>query len=99
MSDGDLDLHDDGWPCLFSQAVAALLEDPAATFDLLSAVLALSVEINETRGNPKGYTVDPAAPAFRRVVVSTDAAMFVAEFTVLADAVEPYSILTRVQPI
>ena len=97
-ADGE-DIHDDGWPCLFSEAVAALLEDLTTTFDLLTAILALSVEINTTRGNPKGYTVDPAAPAFRRVVVSTDKAMFVAEFTVLADADAPYSILTRVQPL
>jgi hypothetical protein len=94
---GEVDDHE--WPCLFSEAVAALLEDPATSFSLLTAVLALSVEINRTQGNPKGYTVDQSAPAFRRVVVHTDAALFVAEFTVLADADPPYSVLTRVQPI
>lgn len=52
----------EGWPCHFSNGVAELLADPQISPTLFSAIVALSVEINETRGDISGQTASAQWP-------------------------------------
>jgi hypothetical protein len=97
LSDGDIG-EDEGWPCYPSQEVASLLVDPATSPELFSAVVALTVEINRTRGAVPGATASSTWPQQRRAPLGPDGVLGVAEYVILADADPPYCVLTRVQP-
>lgn len=90
--------HREGWPCFLSDEVAQLLASPAIAPALFSAILALTVVINETRGDVPGHTASAKWPELRRVPLGTDGALGVAEYVVLSYADEPHCILSRVQP-
>ncbi|MEU8252125.1 hypothetical protein [Nonomuraea sp. NPDC048916] len=89
--------EEEGWPCYFSESVAELLADPQISPVLFSAIAALSVEINETRGGVPGHTASPQWTQQRRVPLGTDGILGVAEYVVVADAEEPHCVITRVQ--
>lgn len=91
------ELEAEGWPCHFSEGVAELLADPQISPMLFSAVVALSVEINETRGDVSGHTASVQWPQQRRIPLGKDGILGVAEYVVVADAAEPHCIITRVQ--
>lgn len=97
MSESD-NGDDEGWPGYPSREVATLLEDPAISPELFSAVVALTVEINRTRGAVRGATASPTWPEQQRVPLGPDGILGVAEYVVVADADPPYCVLTRVQP-
>ncbi|MGW6454706.1 hypothetical protein ACWF94_02060 [Streptomyces sp. NPDC055078] len=40
----------EGWPCLLSEDVDALLKDLSLSGDVFAAIVAATVQINETRG-------------------------------------------------
>jgi hypothetical protein len=88
---------EEGWPCHFSEYVAELLADPLVSPAVFSAIAALSVEINETRGEVPGHTASVQWPQQRRVPLGKDGVLGVAEYVVVADAAEPHCIITRVQ--
>ncbi|MCC3774519.1 hypothetical protein [Streptomyces sp. UNOB3_S3] len=90
--------HDEGWPCLLSDEVTQLLMSRAVAPALFSAIVALTVTINETRGDVPGHTASDKWPELRRVALGPDGALGVAEYVVVAHADEPHSVLTRVQP-
>ena len=89
---------DEGWPCCPSQGVAALLADPTTSAELFRAVVALTVEINRTRGAVPGATGSLTWRQQYRVPLGTGGTLGVAEYVVVADADPPYCVLTRVQP-
>ncbi|MEU4536207.1 hypothetical protein AB0G15_15220 [Streptosporangium sp. NPDC023825] len=89
--------EEEGWPCYFSEGVAELLADPQISPMLFSAVVALSVEINETRGDVSGHTASLQWPQQRRVPLGKDGILGAAEYVVVADANEPHCVITRVQ--
>ncbi|AZQ71917.1 MULTISPECIES: hypothetical protein [Streptomyces] len=88
----------EGWPCLLSDEVAQLLLSRAVSPALFSAIIALTVVINETRGDAPGHTASDKWPELRRVALGADGSLGVAEYVVVAYADEPHSVLTRVQP-
>lgn len=88
----------EGWPCYFSPEVSALLTDPKTNPALFSAVAALSVLINQTRGNVPGSTASEQWPQQRRIPLGSDGTLGVAEYIVVTDTDEPHCRLTRVQP-
>ncbi|GAA3515180.1 hypothetical protein FHR32_003751 [Streptosporangium album] len=88
---------EEGWPCYFSEGVAELLADPQISPTLFSAVAALSVEINETRGDVSGHTASARWPQQRRVPLGENGMLGVAEYVVVADTVEPHCVITRAQ--
>lgn len=92
------DSDDDGWPCYVSGEVGRLLTDPATAADLFSAIVALTVAINTSRGDAPGATASEKWPELRRVALGADGTLGVAEYVVVADADEPHCVLTRVQP-
>ena len=91
------ELEAEGWPCHFSEGVAELLADSQISPELFSAIAALSVEINETRGNVSGHTASAQWPQQRRVPLGKDGHLGVAEYVVVANAAEPHCVITRVQ--
>ncbi|OIV36999.1 hypothetical protein BIV57_13505 [Mangrovactinospora gilvigrisea] len=96
MSDG---IDDEGWPCIPSKQVQQILTDPSVPPQLFSEVIALTVRINELRGELPEATADPEWPAMRRVGIGKDGALGVAEYVIMADADEPHVVLTRIQLI
>ncbi|MEV1247559.1 hypothetical protein ACIBO2_49030 [Nonomuraea sp. NPDC050022] len=91
------DSEKEGWPCHFSDGVAELLADPQISPTLFSAIVALSVEINETRGDVSGQTTSAQWPQQRRVPLGKNGILGVAEYIVVADAAEPHCVITRIQ--
>lgn len=87
----------EGWPCHLSADVTQLLMDPAVDPQVFSAVVALTVVINKTRGAVPGHTASEQWPQQRRVPIGEDGSLGVAEYVIVADADEPHCILTRVQ--
>lgn len=98
MSDHEPEAGDEGWPCYLSPDVELLLLDPAINPDLFSAILAVTVTINEHRGDVPGHTASEKWPRQRRLPLGADGSLGVAEYVVVADADPPHCILTRVQP-
>ncbi len=89
--------QEEGWPCYFSEGVAGLLADPQISPTLFSAIVALSVEINETKGDVSGHTASAQWPQQCRVPLGKDGHLGVAEYVVVADAAEPHCVITRIQ--
>ncbi|RKN36678.1 hypothetical protein [Streptomyces hoynatensis] len=96
MSDHEDD--GEGWPCYLSPDVERFLSDPATDPQLFSAVLSVTVAINEYRGEVPGNTASSKWPQQRRLPLGTDGSLGVAEYVIVADADPPHCILTRVQP-
>jgi hypothetical protein len=71
--------------------------DPVISPELFSAVVALTAEINRTRGAVPGATASSTWRQ-RRVPLGPEGILGVAEYVVLVDADPPYCVLTRVQP-
>ncbi|MGS2645016.1 hypothetical protein [Streptosporangium sp. G12] len=89
--------EEEGWPCYFSEGVAEPLAGAQISPTLFSAVVALSVEINETRGDVSGRTASVQWPQRRGVPLGKDGILGVTEYVVVADAAEPHRIITRVR--
>lgn len=88
---------EEGWPCYFSEGVAELLSDPQISPTLFSMIAALSVEINETRGDLSGHTASVQWPQQRRVPLGKGGILGIAEYVVVADAAEPHCVIIRIQ--
>ncbi|MGW9440608.1 hypothetical protein [Streptomyces sp. NPDC055607] len=86
-----------GWPCVLSEEVTALLLDPAVPPEVFTAIVALTVTINETRGEVEGSTASAKHPQQRRVALGEDGVLGVAEYVIAAHADPPQIVLTRVQ--
>lgn len=87
----------EGWPCYFSEGVAELLADPQISPTLFSTIAALSVEINERRGDVPGHTASAQWPQQRRIPLGKDGILGIAEYVVVTEAAEPHCVITRVQ--
>ncbi|MFI9721081.1 hypothetical protein ACIHFE_15745 [Streptomyces sp. NPDC052396] len=87
----------DGWTCLLSDEVAELLSDVALPADVFSAVIAATVAINECKDDVPGSTASDRWPAQRRLPLGAGGALGIAEYVMVADAEEPYCVITRVQ--
>jgi hypothetical protein len=74
--------------------VAARPFPPAEVF---GAIIAATVQINETRGMVAGSTASAKWPQQRRLPLGHDGGLGVAEYVIVADADEPHCVLTRVQ--
>ncbi len=88
---------DDGWPCFLSPEVEALLQDPAVIGDVFSAIVSATVRINTTRGLVPGSTASERWPQQRRMPLGPGGSLGVAEYVIVADALEPHCVITRVQ--
>lgn len=88
---------DDGWPCYLSPDVEALLQDPAVIGDVFSVIVSATVLINTTRGLVPGSTASERWPQQRRMPLGPGGSLGVAEYVIVADAVEPHCVITRVQ--
>ncbi|MCB5170250.1 hypothetical protein LG634_36310 [Streptomyces bambusae] len=91
------DAEAEGWPCLLSEEVSRILVDPLLDGRVFSAVVALTVAINETRGEVPGHTASDKWPELRRIPVGRDGSLGLAEYVVAARAEEPHCVLTRIQ--
>ncbi|MEO3978003.1 hypothetical protein [Streptomyces sp. CAU 1734] len=87
----------EGWPCLLSAEANALLGDVSLSASVFGAVIAVTVQINETKGYVPGSTASPRWPQQRRVPLGPDGSLGVAEYVIVADADEPHCVLTRIQ--
>ncbi|MFV8133160.1 hypothetical protein [Streptomyces syringium] len=87
----------EGWPCVLSEEVTDLLKDPALPTEVFGAIIAATVQINETRGMTAGSTASPKWPQQRRIAIGADGSLGVAEYVIVADADPPHIVLTRVQ--
>jgi hypothetical protein len=95
--DGEDGVDDDGWPCCLSPEVEALLQDPAVTGEVFSAIVSAIVRINTTRGLVPGSTASERWPQQRRIPLGPGGSLGVAEYVIVADAPEPHCVITRVQ--
>jgi hypothetical protein len=94
------DPHDDkgeGWPCVLSDEVSELLQDLSLPADVFGAIIAATVQINETRGHVQGSTASARWPQQRRLPLGADGSLGVAEYVIVADAEPPHIVLTRIQ--
>ncbi|MFF3958817.1 hypothetical protein ACFYY1_37280 [Streptomyces sp. NPDC001890] len=87
----------EGLPCVLSEEVARLLEDPALPGDVFGAVVAATVVINESRGDVPGSTASSKWPQQRRMPLGADGSLGIAEYVIVADADPPHIVLTRIQ--
>jgi hypothetical protein len=87
----------EGWPCLLSAEVDALLGDLSLPADVFGAIITVTVQINETKGYVPGSTASSRWPQQRRVPLGPDGSLGVAEYVIVAEADEPHCVLTRVQ--
>ncbi|GGZ49806.1 hypothetical protein GCM10010387_50110 [Streptomyces inusitatus] len=85
----------EGWPCLLSAEVDALLADLALPADVFGAIIAVTVQINETKGYVPGSTASARWPQQHRVPLGPDGSLGVAEYVIVADV--PHCVRTRVQ--
>jgi hypothetical protein len=88
---------DEGWPCYLSPEVEALLQDPAVTGEVFSAIVSATVRINATCGLVPGSTASERWPQQRRMPLGSGGSLGVAEYVIVADAPEPHCVITRVQ--
>lgn len=86
-----------GWPCVLSNEVDGLLQDPSLPGEVFGAIVAATVQINETRGMAPGSSASVKWPQQRRLPLGGDGSLGVAEYVIVADAEEPHCVLTRVQ--
>ncbi|MFZ3476077.1 hypothetical protein ACODT4_44610 [Streptomyces sp. 2.9] len=87
----------EGWPCVLSEEVTSLLMDPGLPAAVFGAIVALTVAINETRGELPGSTASEAWPQQRRIPLGADGSLGLAEYVIAADADPPQIVLTRIQ--
>ncbi|MGP3938411.1 hypothetical protein [Streptomyces sp. 6N106] len=87
----------EGWPCELSGEVAALLADLSLSGEVFGAVIAATVQINETRSMVPGSTASGKWPQQRRMPLGHDGSLGVAEYVLVTDADRPHCVLTRVQ--
>lgn len=91
------DEEPEGWPCVASPRVTDLLSDPLLPAEVFSAIVALTVAINETRGMVPGSTASETWPQQRRIPLGADGSLGLAEYVIAADADPPQIVLTRIQ--
>ncbi|MFR9758201.1 hypothetical protein [Streptomyces sp. TR06-5] len=91
------DQDPEGWPCVLSEEVDTLLADLSLPAEVFSALVAATVEINETKGLVPASTVSPRWPQQRRMPLGADGSLGVLEYVVVADADPPHCVVTRVQ--
>ncbi|MGP3975880.1 hypothetical protein ACTWQF_18085 [Streptomyces sp. 8N114] len=53
----------EGWPCVLSDEVDALLKDLSLPPEVFGAIVAAKVQINETRGMVSGSTASTRGPS------------------------------------
>nr|WTB12057.1 hypothetical protein OG546_49725 [Streptomyces antimycoticus] len=87
----------EGWPCELSEEVDALLADLSLPGEVFGAIIAATVQINETRGMVPGSTASLKWSQQRRMPLGRDGVLGVAEYVIVADADPPYIVLTRIQ--
>lgn len=87
----------EGWPCVLSDEVDELLKDLSLPAEVFAAIVASTVEINETKGMVPGSTASARWPQQRRMPLGPRGSLGVAEYVIVADADEPHCVLTRVQ--
>ncbi|GAA2345645.1 hypothetical protein [Streptomyces violaceusniger] len=87
----------EGWRCELSEEVDALLADLSLPGEVFGAIIAATVQINETRGMVPGSTASVKWPQQRRMPLGRDGVLGVAEYVIVADADPPYIVLTRIQ--
>ncbi|MGA6160613.1 hypothetical protein ACPEIC_45710 [Stenotrophomonas sp. NPDC087984] len=86
----------EGWPCELSEEVDTLLADLSLPGEVFGAIIAATVQINETRGMAPGSTASEKWPQQRRMPLGRDGVLGVAEYVIVADADPPYIVLTRI---
>jgi hypothetical protein len=64
---------------------------------VFGAIIAATVQINETRGMVPGSTASAKWPQQRRLPLGRDGFLGVAEYVIVANADEPHCVLTRIQ--
>ncbi|MGW2207453.1 hypothetical protein [Streptomyces sp. NPDC001774] len=87
----------EGWPCVLSEEVTDLLMDSSLPADVFAAIVALTVTINEARGEVLGSSASAKWPQQRRIPIGVDGSLGVAEYVIVAHAEPPQIVLTRVQ--
>lgn len=87
----------EGRPCVLSPEVDELLQDRALPAEVFGAIIAATVQINETRGMVPSSTASAKWPQQRRMPLGSDGSLGVAEYVIIADADEPHCVLTRIQ--
>ena len=91
------DESSEGWPCVLSEEVAALLQDAKLPANVFGAIIAATVAINETKGLVPGSTASGKWLQQRRLALGADGSLGVAEYVIVADADPPHTVLTRIQ--
>ncbi|MEU5273321.1 hypothetical protein [Streptomyces hygroscopicus] len=87
----------EGRPCELSEEADALLADLSLPGEVFGAIIAATVQLNETRGMVPGSTVSEKWAQQRRMPLGRDGVPGVAEYVIVADAGPSYIVLTRGQ--
>ncbi|MEU7046702.1 hypothetical protein AB0A77_37460 [Streptomyces varsoviensis] len=87
----------EGWPCEVSDEVNDLLQDLSLPGEVFGAIVAATVQINQTKGMVPGSTASTRWLQRRRLPLGRDGSLGVAEYVVVADADPPHCVLTRIQ--
>lgn len=89
--------EDEGWPCVLSDEVDALLRDLSLPAEVFGAIVAATALINASKGMAPGSTASVRWPAQRRLPLGPRGSLGVAEYVIVADADPAHCVLTRVQ--
>lgn len=72
-------------------------KDLSLPTDVFGAIVAATVQINQTRGMVPGSTASARWPQQRHLPLGSHGSLGVAECIIVADADEPHCVLTRIQ--